>query len=65
MGHFFESVASLMSDLVRSTIENSIEDMLDILEEYSEGNVYEGTYNIFAGLALPEKIHPLRIFLVS
>ena len=64
MDHFFESVASLMSNLLRSCVENSIWDLVEFLEVYLEGNEYEGEYNLFRGLALPQVIHPITIFLV-
>ena len=65
MDHFFESLASLMSSLVRSTVENSVADMLELLEEYCEGNAYEGTYDVYkTRLAHPQKIHPVTFFLV-
>ena len=66
MDHFFESLASLMSNLLRSTVENSITDMLDLLEEYHEGNEYTGTYDVMVtSLAHPQKIHPVKFFLVN
>lgn len=65
MDHFFGCVASLMSNLLRSCVQNSISDLIDLMEEYLDGNTYEGTYNIFRGLALPEKIHPVKFFMVS
>ena len=65
MDHFFESIASLMSNLLRTCVENSIYDLVDLLEEYFEGNKYEGEYHIFKDLALPEKIHPVVLFLVG
>ena len=65
MDHFFESLASLMATLVRSTVENSIADMLDLLEEYWEGNEYDDTYDVMkTPLAHPEMIHPVTFFLV-
>ena len=64
MDHFFASVASLMSNLLRSCVENSIDDLLDLLEEYSDGNVYAGEYSLFCDLALPQLKHPLKIFVV-
>ncbi|XP_052779096.1 dynein axonemal heavy chain 3-like isoform X2 [Mya arenaria] len=63
MDHFFNSVACLMSNLLRSTVKNSVYDLVDLVEEYWEGNRYDGEYNIFQGLALPHKIHPVRIFM--
>ena len=65
MDHFFASVASLMSNLLRGCVENSIYDLLDLLEEYSDGNMYNGEYTIFCDLALPRLKHPLKIFLVG
>lgn len=64
MDHFFASVASLMSNLLRSCVINSILDLVDLVEEYYQGNKYEGEYNIMDGLALPLKIHPVKFFMV-
>ena len=44
MGHFFSSVASLLSSQLRSVIFKSISDFLNLLEQFSDGNVYEGNY---------------------
>ena len=65
MDHYFNCIASLMSNLLRSCVENSIMDLVDLLEEYSAGNQYEGEYGIFKGLALPHMIHPVTVFMVS
>ena len=71
MDRFFESVASLMSTLLRSCIENSLADLVDLMETYLDGNQYEGMYDPFArfdartDLATPQLIHPVTIFLVS
>ena len=65
MDHFFNCVATLMSNLLRSCVINSITDLIDLVEEYFEGNEYEGQYTIFKDLALPQKIHPVKFFLVS
>ncbi|KAL4226016.1 hypothetical protein ACF0H5_014003 [Mactra antiquata] len=62
MDHFFNCAATLMCNLVRYTVTNSISDLVDLVEEYYEGNNYTGDYNIFKGLALPQKIHPVTIF---
>ena len=64
MDHFFNSVASLMSNLLRSCVENSIMDLVVLLEEYHEGNEYSGEYSIFKDLGLPSKIHPVTLFMV-
>ncbi|KAH3881436.1 hypothetical protein DPMN_005362, partial [Dreissena polymorpha] len=63
MDHFFNSVATLMSNLLRSAVINSISDLVDLIEEYTGGNQYDGEYDIYSGLALPQKIHPVRIFM--
>ena len=64
MDHFFGSVAALMANLIRSCVDNSLKDLAELLEEYSEGNSYEGEYGIFKDLALPQKIHPVQISMV-
>ncbi|XP_053376707.1 dynein axonemal heavy chain 3-like [Mercenaria mercenaria] len=63
MDHFFNSIAMLMSNLLRYTVCNSIKDLLDLVEDYHEGNSYEDDYSIFKGLALPQKLHPVTIFM--
>ena len=65
MDKYFGSVASLMSNLLRVCVENSLADFLTFMEEYLDGNNYEGTYEIFKGLALPTKILPITIYLVN
>ena len=65
MDHFFNSVATLMSNLLRSCVTNSIYDLVDLVEEYWEGNKYEGKYDIMKDLALPQKLHPVKFFMVS
>lgn len=65
MDKFFNSIASLMSNLLRSCVINSIYDLVDLIEEYSEGNSYQGEYTLFKGLALPTKIHIVHFFMVS
>ena len=64
MDHFFGSVATLMSTLLRSCLESSLENFAKLFEEYIAGNQYSGSYNA-SGLALPTKPHPIVIFLVS
>lgn len=65
MDKFFNSIASLMSNLLRSCVINSMYDLVDLIEEYSEGNSYQGEYTLFKGLALPTKIHIVHFFMVS
>lgn len=64
MDKFFNSIASLMSNLLRSCVINSMYDLVDLIEEYSEGNSYQGEYTLFKGLALPTKIHIVHFFMV-
>jgi dynein heavy chain len=64
MDKFFNSIASLMSNLLRSCVINSIYDLVDLIEEYDDGNSYVGEYKLFGGLALPTKIHIVHFFLV-
>ena len=65
MDHFFNSVATLMSNLLRSCVTNSIYDLVDLVEEYWEGNRYDGEYDIMKDLGLPQKLHPVTFFMVS
>ena len=65
MDRFFESVSSLMSNLLRSCVTNSIYDLVDLVEEYIQGNRYDGAYNIMRGLGLPFKTHVVHFFMVS
>ena len=65
MEKYFESVGMLMSNLVRTCVENSVEELVTLVENYPEGNSYEGLYDIYKGLALPTKIHPIKIYMVS
>ena len=65
MEHFFESVSSLMSNLLRSCVEKSIYDLVDLVEEYFTGNSYEGAYNIMKDLGLPLKPHVVHFFMVG
>ena len=65
MDHFFNSIASLMSNLLRSCVQNSIMDLVDLLEEYKNGNDYSGEYNVFRGLGLPSMVHPVTLFMVG
>lgn len=65
MDHFFNSVASLMSNLLRKCVKNSIYDLVRLLEEYADGNAYIGEYHIFSRLALPDMTHLVTVFMVS
>ncbi|KAH9505437.1 hypothetical protein Btru_057282 [Bulinus truncatus] len=63
MEHFFNSVASLMSVLLRQVVECSIQDLVNLIENYAEGNLYEGDYDIMSSFGLPIDIQPIKIFL--
>ncbi|XP_066284547.1 dynein axonemal heavy chain 3-like isoform X3 [Branchiostoma lanceolatum] len=62
MDHFFGSVASLMSCLLRSAVHKSVYDLVELLEDYADGNAYSGHYPE-KRLGLPTKIHPIKIFM--
>lgn len=64
MEGFFECVTTLMSTLVRSCVEQSVGDLVALLEEYPQGNDYQGDYHISCDLALPVKIHPIKFYMV-
>lgn len=64
MDHFFNCVASLMSGLLRRCVETSLQDLVDLVECYHDGNLYEGDYSIMEGLGLSYVIHPVTIFMV-
>ncbi|XP_064605237.1 dynein axonemal heavy chain 3-like isoform X2 [Liolophura sinensis] len=63
MDHFFNSVASLMSNLLRKCVKKSIYDLVRLLEEYADGNAYTGEYHIFSQLALPGVTHLVTVFM--
>lgn len=64
MDDFFNAIASLMSDLLRRTIQRSLSDLIDMMELYKEGNNYQGDYHILRGLAVAKLKQPATIFLV-
>jgi hypothetical protein len=43
-------------------VTNSIYDLVDLVEEYIQGNRYDGAYNIMKGLGLPFKTHVVHFF---
>ena len=65
MDRFFECIASLMSNLLRSCVKNSLDDLTAFVSEYIDGNDYAGEYDLFSGLALPTRVVPVNLFLVS
>ncbi|XP_032895202.1 dynein heavy chain 3, axonemal-like [Amblyraja radiata] len=62
MDHFFASVATLMSNLLRSIVEASLTELVHMFEKYRIGNRYEGEYPTDT-LGLPVKPHPIIIFM--
>ena len=64
MSMFFESIAALMSLLLRRVVESSLADLVSIFYDFADGNGYEGSYDLFGPLGLPLLPHPIRIFIV-
>jgi hypothetical protein len=62
MDRFFSAVGSLMSLLIRSITEATLTDLFDFLDEYQNGNYYNGTYNFFKDLALPHRRIPFVFY---
>lgn len=65
MDKFFNSIVFLMFNLLWSCVINFIYDLVDLIEEYSEGNSYQGEYILFKGLVLFIKIYIVYFFMVS
>lgn len=63
MDHLFGCISALMSRLLRSIVENTLNEFIAFLENYSNGNSYTGIYDIFSGLGLPKIKNCLRVFL--
>ena len=64
MEHFFCSVASLLSSQLRSVIFKTMEDLLNLLEGFSDGNEYEGEYET-SNMRYKNLHPPLLISMVS
>lgn len=64
MDHFFNSITSLMSNLLRSVVKKSLQDLIDFMLQYKEGNDYPGEYHIFRGLAVSRLKQPSTLILV-
>ena len=63
MDRFFATIAALMSHLMRSLVEATLDDLSSFLTQYTDGNRYEGVYNFFSGeLALPVKQLPFVFY---
>ncbi|XP_051776026.1 dynein axonemal heavy chain 3-like isoform X1 [Erpetoichthys calabaricus] len=62
MNHFFRSVATLMSSLLRELVTNSLLELVEWLEQYHLGNNYDGLYP-HETLGLPVRPHFIIIFL--
>ncbi|XP_063786085.1 dynein axonemal heavy chain 3-like [Pseudophryne corroboree] len=56
MDHLFSSLATLMSNLQRHIVEASLTDLVEMIETYNRGNLYEGNYPS-DDLWLPVKPH--------
>nr|XP_015207526.1 PREDICTED: dynein heavy chain 3, axonemal-like [Lepisosteus oculatus] len=62
MAHFFGSVATLMSRLLRKVLAQSLEELSTWLDVYSHGNRYIESYPV-SHLALPTKPQPITVFM--
>ncbi|XP_032809855.2 dynein axonemal heavy chain 3-like isoform X2 [Petromyzon marinus] len=62
MDHLFGSVATLMSNLLRSIVAESLCDLVAVFEELSPGNDYSGEYPR-GELGLPTKPLPIILFM--
>lgn len=64
MDNFFNSLATLMSNLVRSCVNKSISDLVEWVELYKEGSAYSGDYFV-SDQWLAVRTQPIKIFMVS
>lgn len=64
MDHFFNSVATLMSNLARSCVERTIQDLVEWVELYDGGSAYSGDY-FQSDQWLAIRPQPIQIFMVS
>ncbi|XP_041110137.1 dynein heavy chain 3, axonemal-like isoform X2 [Polyodon spathula] len=62
MAHFFGSVATLMSVMLRMVVTESLQELVSWLEGYSRGNEYQGGYPHHS-LGLPIKPHAIVMFM--
>jgi hypothetical protein len=53
-----------MSNIMRSLIEDTLNELMAFLDQYRDGNDYEGVYDIYKGLALPHLLVPFRLYLM-
>ena len=61
MDSFFASVATLMSNNLRTLVEKSLDDLSDLFGVYKAGNKFEGTFT----RRLPVTPQPIAITVVS
>ncbi|KAK1169287.1 dynein heavy chain 7, axonemal-like, partial [Acipenser oxyrinchus oxyrinchus] len=64
MAHFFGSIATLMSVMLRVVVAESLQELVSWLEGYGRGNEYQGGYPHHS-LGLPIKPHAIIMFMVS
>ncbi|KAJ8047551.1 Dynein heavy chain 3, axonemal [Holothuria leucospilota] len=64
MDHFFNSLATLMSNLVRSCVDKSVSDLVEWVELYKEGSAYSGDYFV-SDQWLAVRTQPIKIFMVE
>ena len=60
MDLFFGTVASLLSLLMRSLIENTLNDLVKFLNNYKEGNAYTDNYE---NIGFPHLVLPFTCYL--
>lgn len=53
-----------MSNLLRSVVKKSLQDLIDFMLQYQDGNDYPEEYHIFRGLAVSQLKQPSTLILV-
>lgn len=64
MDKFFSTVSSLMSLLMRSIIEATLNELMDFIIQYKDGNTYTGDYDLHSDMALPHLVVPFTFYLL-
>lgn len=61
MDNFFECIATLMSNNLRSLVEKSLDDLVFLFEVYKDGNAFKGEFE----RVLPVTPQPIVVSVVS
>lgn len=61
MDNFFECIATLMSNNLRSLVEKSLDDLVSLFEVYKDGNAFKGEFE----RVLPVTPQPIVVSVVS